>query len=231
MALPLLPIFSALGSGLTAGAGSTETTDSSMESTTTGSSDINRTEFSNKLLKSLEGLFNKKNLKGNFKSSRSAIQGQLAEVQGQPDFNVEEFVKGIMTQANNTVGNQLEESINLTESDIGGTQGTNSMAALLANRLGTDAASQLAGIEAQAVGEGEKIRQAQLDSQTNSIVGLTGAQNKLFTDFLGLIRGARTKQNQKTKEHTTGTSTSTKESPFNPISAVGGFLGGFKAPT
>ena len=231
MAFPFLPVLSAIGSGLSAGAGSESTTDSSMESTTTGESTIDRTEFNPKLLKTLEGLFNKKNLKGNIRSSRQAIRGQLKEVGQEPDFNVEEFVKGIMTQAGNTVQNQLDESINLTEADIGGTQGTNSAAALLANRLGTDAASQLAGIEAQAVGEGEKIRQAQLDSQTSSIVGLTSAQNKLFTDFLGLVRGARTNQKQKTREHTEGTSTSTTSSPFNPMEAMGGFLGGFKAPT
>ena len=51
---PILPILSGIGQGLSAGAGSESTTESSMESTTTGTSDISRTEFSGKILKTLE---------------------------------------------------------------------------------------------------------------------------------------------------------------------------------
>lgn len=231
MAFPILPILSSIGSGLSAGAGSESTTESSMESTTEGSSNIDRTEFSKKILRQLESLFGKNTLSKNMKVQTGAIKSQLRDVRTEPEFDVESFVNGIMTQANNTVGRQAAIATNLEEADTGGTQGTNSMAALLGNKIATDSAAQLAGIKADATARGTEIRQGQVDSSTANVIGLTGQLNKTFTDYLALLRGARTNQQQQTKEHTEGTSTSTTSSPFNPMEFLGGFLGGFKAPT
>lgn len=230
MAFPILPILSGIGSGLSAGAGSESTTESQMESTTTGSSNIDRTEYSGKILKALEGLFSKNAMKKNMKLSTSTLQKQLRQVENSPNFNITKYVNGIMEQANNTVGRSADIAMNLEEADTGGTQGTNSMAALLGNKIATDSAAQLAGIKSEATAKGNEIKQSQIDSETANTIGLTGQLNKTFTDYLALLRGARTNQQQQTTEHTEGTSTSTTSSPFNPMEALGGLLGSFKAP-
>ena len=229
---PILPILSGIGQGLSAGAGSESTTESSMESTTTGTSDISRTEFSGKILKTLEGLIKRGQLKKDQRLTRDSLTALIGSVtQGaQTPFDVDKFVDGIMTQATNTVGNELEIAKNLTESEVGASQGSNSMLALLGNKLATDAAAQLAGIEADATARGVEIAEGQQQSDVQSIMGLTQGLRAMSTDYLQILRGARTKQHQKTKEHTEGTSTSTTSSPFNPMSALGGLLGSFKAP-
>jgi hypothetical protein len=229
---PILPILSGIGQGLSAGAGSESTTDSSMESTTTGTSDISRTEFSNKILKTLEGLIKRGQLKKDQRLTRDSITSLIGTVtQGaQTPFDVEKFVDGIMTQANNTVGNELDIAKNLTQAEVGASQGSNSMLALLGNKLATDAAAQLAGIEADATARGVEIAEGQQQSDVQSIMGLTQGLRAMSTDYLQILRGARTKQHQETEEHTEGTSTSTTSSPFNPMSALGGLLGSFKAP-
>jgi hypothetical protein len=231
--MALLPLLSGIGQGLSAGAGSSSTTDSSFESTTDGTSQINRTELPPGILKALQSILNRRRLASNMRVGTGALRGQLKTLQENTanPFNVEDFVNGIMTQANNTINNQASEAINLGESDIGGTQGNNSMSALLANKIAIDSASQLAGIKADATARGEEIARQESQLGIEGTVALTGQMNKGLTDFLALLRGAKTKQNQKTTEHTQGTSTSTTSSPFNPMEFLGGVLGSFKAPT
>jgi len=233
MAFPFLPLLSALGGGLTAGAGSETTTDSSMVSDTSGTSSIDRSELSPEIIKALESMFGKNALNKNMNKTQQALSGQLKQVQRDANhpFDVNAFVGGIMKQANNTIDNQSEQSINLAESDIGGTQGNNSMAALLGTKIATDAAAQKAGIKADAVAKGTQIADQGKQLNTEATIGLTGAMNKGFTDFLTLLRGAQTNQTQSTSEHTEGTSTSTQSSPFDWMSGIGGLLSGFKMPT
>lgn len=233
MTFPFLPILSALGSGLSAGAGSESTTDSNMESTTTGNSTINRSELDNRTIRALTQLLTPNKLAKNQQLTNTALRSQLNTVtqNAQNPFDIEAFVNGIVTQAKNTIGNATTEGINLMESDIGGTQGTNSMAALGANKMATDAAAQLSGMTQDATARGYEIAAGQQQSNTESILGLTGQMNKNFTDFLTLLRGAKTHQTQKTKEHTEGSSTSTTSSPFNIMEGLGGMLSSFKMPT
>lgn len=227
---PILPLIGSLGSFLGGGAGSSQTTDTNYSSDTSGTSNIDRTEFSPEMLKALEGLFGNGNLQKQFDTSQSALSGQLQQVQkqGAQPFDVAAFVAGINKQANNTIDNATEQGVNLAESNIGASQGKSSMAALLASKLGTDAAAQKAGITSQATAQGTQIQQAGEAQTTQSILGLTGAMNKSLTDFLSILRGAKTNQTQNTTEHTEGQSTSTTDTPFNFLGGLGDLLGSFK---
>lgn len=101
------------------------------------------------------------------------------QIAGTGDFNPEEFVSGIVGQARNRGEQALQETDAATQSVIGGTEDTNSMAALLANRGRNDLEANLAGITSQAVAQAEGIRNQNLASGT-------GAQAQLASIAGGL---------------------------------------------
>lgn len=224
MVLPYLSILSGLGSFFGEGASQDQTTDSSFDSNTQGTSTIDRTELSPEMIKALTGLFSGGKLADAFKTSTSALTGQLGTVQkaAATPFDVSAFVKGISKQASNTINRTTDQGVNNAESNIGSSQGNNTMATLLASKLATDAASQKAGIVSQATAQGTQIRDAEAQSQTEQTLGLTGALNSSFASFLNILKGAQTSQTQTTDETTTGTSTSETSSPFNFESALSG---------
>lgn len=228
-------MFSMLGAlgGLFSGmGGSTSETQQNFESTTEGTSNIDRTELSGKLLRSLENLFNK----GQLKKNQKAVQGSLTALLqdnaegAKEDFDVDAFVNGIMQQATSVATMDLDKNINLAEGAVGSTQGNNSMAALLANRLRNETSANLAGVKAQAVAEGTKIADEKDSAATERAVALTGMMTNNLSTFLQLLRGAKTKQTQKTKEHTVGSSTSSTSQSGDILSGLGGALSSFKPP-
>lgn len=228
MVFPILPILGGLGSLFSGGAGSDSTTTSNFDSTTTGTGEINRTELPPEVLSALQKLFTGGQLQTNQNEVQGALTGSLGAVaqdQSKP-FDIASFVNGITKAATNTATNDLNKNLNETEAGIGGTQGTNSMAALLGERLKTDAAAQVAGVTSNATAQGQQIAQNQLTGDVTSTIGLTSAMTKNITDLLTLFRGASTDQTQKTSEHTVGTSTSSTSQPFNWMSGIGGLLTG-----
>lgn len=231
--MSLLSFLPLVGSFLSGGAGSESETSQNYESTTTGSSTINRTELPPEVLAAMATLFSGGQLEKNQADVQGALTGQLKNVtesQKNP-FDIGAYVSGIMKSAENTANNDMAKSINATESSIGGTQSNSSMAALLANRMRTDTAASLAGIKGQATAEGTALATQQQQSGTESIMGLTGAMSKNLTDMLQLFRGAQTTQKQRSKEHTEGEGTSTTSSPFNWMKGLGDAFQGFKMPT
>lgn len=142
-------------------------------------------------------------------------------------FNPEEFVAKGMAGATSRVNSQLDEAVGSLFSSIGGTSGSNSAAALLEQRLQGDAASQLAGIESQLVGQGEEIQRANLTAAQ----GLGDSQNALMQSILGALRGATetttgvsetttTEANQNTQTQTGQQSTATQQDTATQQSTV-----------
>lgn len=142
---------------------------------------------------------------GGITAGQQALQNRLNAVQGN-GFDVDDFVSGVMKSATQTAKGALESGINGIESSIGGSTSGNSMAALLANRMRNEAASNLAGIESQARATGAGIRAQESTELTNLaqaggqgtlqlIQALMGAQSTM-TGNVQTDMAEQTQQNQ-----------------------------------
>jgi len=124
-------------------------------------------------------------------------------------FDPQQFVAQGMEGATGRIDSQLDEAVGSLFSSIGGTSGSNSAAALLEQRLQSDAASQLAGIESQLTAQGQDI----LRQNITASQGLGNSQNALLDSILGVLRGATETttgtSETTTSEATTGTQTQT----------------------
>lgn len=200
----------------------------SRDSTTT--TNATAQDLSPDLLKSLEALFKGQIGGSGFSDSTGAIDTRLKQLSQQalqPQFDVAGFASGISRQAEAAAGLDLESSINGMLSASGGSEGGNSMNALLANKMRNTTAANLAGISSQATATGENIRQTQQNSITSGIQGLGGT---LADQLLKLIQGTRGASNtgQSTShEKTKGTGTDTSTSSTNPFTAIGNIFGSF----
>jgi hypothetical protein len=122
-------------------------------------------------------------------------------------FDPAAFVQGGLASAQAATQGTLESNINQLTSGIGGTAGSNSMAALLANRLRSDSAASLAGVEADLNARAqETVRQNVLAQQQ-----VQSAQNDFLGNLLaGLKGGTQTTTGTQTQANTqTGSSAST----------------------
>lgn len=136
----------------------------------------------------------KSNLGGNTNAAATSMGNrlnQLNQMAAQPGFNVNEFIRGISDQARASQQSQLDSSINGMMSQLGGTTDSNSMAALLANRMQGDAAANLAGISANAALQGSQLATAQQESLTQQIGSVSSGLTQQITALLDAAKGAQ----------------------------------------
>lgn len=167
------------------------------------------TNYSSDVLASLDSLL-KQQLAGGgaqIQQAQDALGGRLQQIQaiaGQPQFDVNNFVSGIASQAAAATQSDLDSRINTMLSASGSSETGNSMSALLGNRLRNEAAANFAGIVSGAQAQGTQIAQAQQESITGQISGLAGGLGSQLATLLGATQGAQST--------TTGQSTSTGQS-------------------
>lgn len=93
---------------------------------------------------------------------------------GKAGFDKDAFVSGIVDQARGRGEQTLQEQNSAFASRAGGTAGTNSAAALLAQRGRNDLESNIAGIQAQARGQAEGIENQNLGTAIEAQSGIAG---------------------------------------------------------
>lgn len=103
-------------------------------------------------------------------------------------FNANQYVTDTITAARQAGEAQLQEQQSLYNSAIGGTAGTNSMAALLAQRGRNDLETSLAGIRANAVSTAEGIQ----NSNLAAAAGATGGVADIVANLGNVLKGATT---------------------------------------
>lgn len=117
-------------------------------------------------------------------------------------FDVQGFVDGIMTQARSRSEGQRREQIALTENAIGGGQGSNSAAALLAGRINRDANESLAAQESQALAAGMDV----LRGNSDALLRADANTNQLLASLLDSLRGSVSTSTAEGTTDTTATS-------------------------
>lgn len=127
----------------------------------------------------------------------TAANNALTQMGG---FDSGKYVSGVMDAARSDTLMQLEESVNGAASTIGGTAGTNSAQALLADRLGRNRAATLAGVESQATSTAQQI----LASQAQAGTAASSANDSLLASLSQILKGGTTS--------TTGAATTTQAS-------------------
>lgn len=153
-------------------------------------------QYSDELLGKFEALMGSGLDSGQFEKGQEAIGGRLDQIiaaSNQPEFNVEDFTKGITSQATAATKAGLESSVNGILSSTGASEGGSSMAALLAGRMRQDAADNLAGITSQARATGEGIKRAEQESLTTQIGNLGGTLSQQILALLNTGKGAYAK--------------------------------------
>lgn len=154
-------------------------------------------------------------------TATTALTERLKQIQtqaSQPAFDVQGYVNGITQQAAATTQADLDSRINAILSATGSSEGGNSMAALLGNRLRNDAAANLAGIQASATAQGNQLLQQEQSNLTSQISGLSGdlvsSLNSLLSAAKGgtqTTTGAATTASTQQQQQTGTTQTSTQE--------------------
>lgn len=141
----------------------------------------------------------------NMSTNNDVVQNQIASVAGGPDFNVDEYVNGIMTGATDQAKQGLESDLNSLSAGIGATSKSNSAAALLGSKIKTQVGASLAETKAQATAQGTQLKQQGQDSKTNSIAGLSSATTGQLSTMLQTLLGANETTQQNTVQNTSGT--------------------------
>lgn len=100
-------------------------------------------------------------------------------------FNAEDYVAGVKSSAQATADQNLDSAIGTTQAGIGGTESTNSAAALLGNRLRTDSASSVAGQVAQAQQTAAGISQGNVAAAQ----GAVNSQQSFLSTLLDALKG------------------------------------------
>lgn len=221
---------------LAGGSGSKSSTSTNQKQTmkTTGQTTAQRKEYSDGFLSNLEQAAN--SALGRNVAGQEALAGQLDRVQaanlgGTPiDFDAEAYIRGVTTAATNSVNTALRANTNAIAGNTGGSASGNSQAALLASRLQTDAAAQIAGITAEATGQATNLaiqardqRVSELQAGTNMMQGLTSTGDAGLTTLLNALRGGETFQevNNNETQESKGTGTSQTKTPFNWTAGLG----------
>jgi hypothetical protein len=152
--------------------------------------------FSTGIQDELEGLTG--SLLGSAQATEESRIAGRAALEG---FDADKFVAGGLDRATSRINSQLDEALGSMFSAIGGTSGSNSAAALLANRLQGDAASELAGVEGQLTGQAQEILRQNLGTGESFSQG----SNQFLTSLLGVLRGGV--ESTATQAQSTGTET------------------------
>lgn len=138
-------------------------------------------------------------------------------------FNVEEFVNSQVAGADRNLISRADELLAGTFSELGGTDATNSTAALLGSRIGNDLNESRAAIRAQATAAGNDIQ----SRNAGTIAQLSASQTDLIPQLIQALKGgnvqtqqtgtqaAETAETQKGKTDTNVSETSTASSEQN----------------
>lgn len=214
MALSTILGIGSLISGLFGGGKSATSASSETQSTTSTKA---AQQFSPEVLAPLESLMKTLLTDGSFATAQQGLTGQLGRVNtaaAAAPFDVDAFVNDTMARATSGAQFDLESGLNKLFSATGTSETDNSMTALLANRLRTDTASNLAGIGAQARATGEQIRTAQSQGQTSEIVALS---NSIANQMLGLLdigKGSAVTSQESTQSTKNATGNASEQESF-----------------
>lgn len=171
-------------------------------------------------------------LGGGVTSGNIAMLSEM--IAGRSGFNGDQFVADTVTAARNRGEQTLQEQGSAFASRVGGTAGTNSMAALLEQRGRNDLEANLAGIRAQATGQAEAIESANLGAAIEAQTGIAGIGAALadalkggqtttditsLTDQISQLIGKDTSL-QQTQQNTTAAETSTTNQLLEQIAKV-----------
>lgn len=145
---------------------------------------------------------------------------QLAAEGSGAGFDPNAYADRVTAAAATRAQGDLESRINSMQSQVGGTETGNTMAALLGQRLRTDAATEIAGVRASAEAQGQQIRQQQQQSTTDQMLGLQGAGSDTLQGLITALRGAQgtetqvgsTTGSQTSRDTTTGTTRTNADS-------------------
>jgi len=130
-------------------------------------------------------------------------------------FDKESFIADTVGGASSNINADLESNVNQLVTNLGGTASTNSMGALLTNRLRNDAAAEIAGVRGIATTQAEEI------ARNNALAGsqIAGQDQSLLGQLLGALKGGvttttgtesvATAQDQQTQN--TGTANTTEQ--------------------
>jgi hypothetical protein len=118
-----------------------------------------------------------------FGASRSRLTGVADQLRS---FNAEEFVNSITGGKEQDLISDADALLSKLSSDIGGTDKTNTMAALLGDRINRDTATNLASIRQTGVATANQI----LQSNLGAIASGQNANDQLIPSLIAAIKGA-----------------------------------------
>lgn len=133
-------------------------------------------------------------------ASLAERMSQIADRGAGTNFDPVAFADAIAGQASTRLQGDVESKINSLQSAIGASEAGNSMARLLGSRIRNDAASELAGITADARARGEQLRAGLDESVTSQLTSLAQSSGGLLTSLIGSLAGAQstTQSNERT---------------------------------
>lgn len=187
-------------------------TNQSTTGVSTGTQTGTTSNYSAAVLSDLDKLLRTSLNSGNVQDANVALGDRLAQVQSlaaQPAFDVNAYVSGITKAAAAASQGDVESRVNGMLSATGGSESGNSMAALLGNRIRSDAQASLAGTVASATAQGQQLQQAQQESLSSQILSLSGGVTGVLNDLLGAAKGGQTSSTAASTQtdNTVGTST------------------------
>lgn len=148
--------------------------------TTTGTQQGRQSSFTDPVAQAIESTI--LGLAGSAAGASGVVESGVAGLQ---NFDPNAFVTGIVQQANAKQNMQLEQALNGLNNASGGTVGSNSMSALLAQRLAGDAAANTAGIQASATGTAQDILRQNLTSSAGAMSSVTNLLPAIIDAFKG----------------------------------------------
>lgn len=125
------------------------------------------------------------------------------------------FIADTVGSASNSINTDLGANLNQLVTNIGGTQNTNSMSALLSNRLRNDAAAQIAGVKSSATATAEEIAR----SNALATSQIAGQDQGFLGSLLSALKGGQvtttgtesTQSQQAQQTQNTGQTNSTEQ--------------------
>lgn len=139
-----------------------------------------QSSFSDSLKGGLEGAIGQ--LLGLTGSNTAELEKGIAKLDS---FDADEYVANVVSQAQAKENATLEQSINGLYDSLGGTASSNSMGALLAQRLTSDSNANIAGIRGQAEANAQGIQSSNLKAVTDAI----GSQSALIPAMVTALKG------------------------------------------
>lgn len=118
--------------------------------------------------------------------SSSDLSGLALDKQGA--FDADQFISSVVNRASGVIAGDVGTANRVAASAIGGTEATNSQAALLSSKQRESGAEALAGIEAQATAQAQNIGSQQI----RDLLGIQTAEDQGLTSLISAIKGGQT---------------------------------------